>query len=138
MNNPRYFYKVEEFVTTFGADPGNTEGISNTKEFRPEDYDNSLMKTRIAADMYYNERETGMEETSFFMPFAGPQEFNMGENAAYSLTLYLVEHTPSYHTKTFGWVNDEVIEYPVRGEDFEEMEAGLEIESELLNQDYGW
>ena len=87
LPEPVYFYRVEEFGTSFKADPGKNEPLSFTKDFKGG---NPILQ-REEANKYYKERLEGFKSASYFLPFAGPRDFIMGKNSAISLCLSLVE-----------------------------------------------
>ena len=116
---PDYFYRVEEWVFTFEQDPGKNKPISHTQDFKQGD----LLKCKVDAEKYYKEREEGMLKAGkYFLPFAGPKDFKMGENAGFSLVLSLVEY----------YNEDLLIEHPLLGEDEDEMAQSRETEKMVL------
>lgn len=116
---PDYFYRVTEFVTTFGADPGKNEPfITDGEDFKGND----LLKCKNDAEKYYWERLQGFENTKYFLPFAAPENFERGKNAAFSITLSLVEF----------YNEEEQYEYPLLGEDEETTSEGQELEMAIL------
>jgi hypothetical protein len=120
LHEPIYFYRVSEFVTTFKLDPGKNESICYEQDFK----DNDLLKCKAFAEKYYWERMKGLENSKYFLPFAGPENFVYSKNAACSLTLSLVEH----------YNEDEQFEYPLLGEDDETMFESRETEVMVLRQ----
>lgn len=116
-----YHYQVEEFVTTFGKDPGKNKPFSHTEYFRNDD----LKIARKEAMEYYKKRLEGFEKTGkYFLPFASAKNFVTGQNAAYSIFLHFVE------------VNDihEEIFHTIAGEDPDEVRESIEIERIVLNE----
>lgn len=121
-NGTEYYYQVEEFVTTFGADPGHNDSMGNTEIFK----DSDLRKAQEQAIRFYLKRLIGLnEKRKYFLPFASSEKFSIGENAAMSVQLYLMEKQP------FEPFADE---YAVLGESAEDMEEGWEIEESLLGK----
>lgn len=116
-----FFYRVREHVTTFGKDENNSKPFSHTEDFRGD----SLHKSKEEAERYYQKREEGIESSSYHLPFESKENFVFGEHSAISITLSLVE----YYTE------EDYIEHPLKGEDLEECEYGLEIEAQLLNEE---
>lgn len=84
---PEYFYRVYEFVTTFGADEGKHESFSHVEDFKGYD----LLACRNSAYEYYQQRLNGLNNGSYHLPFASPQEFQLGKHAAASIILSFVE-----------------------------------------------
>ncbi|GAB1445148.1 hypothetical protein MASR2M41_08140 [Flammeovirgaceae bacterium] len=86
-----YYYKVSEFVTSFGLDPKKNDSVSHHTEFKP-DRQKSLLKCRLEAIAFYESRLIGLENSDgYFLPFAAPDKFKHGVNSAYSVDLYLVQ-----------------------------------------------
>lgn len=104
-SEPDYFYQVDEYVTTFGKDVNKTDSFEHVEVFR----DNDLYRARAKAFDYYNERLKGIENKSYVLPFASPSEFRAGEDAAFSITVSLVEY----------YSEDEFYEYSIEGDDEE-------------------
>lgn len=119
---PKYYYIVSEFVTTFKKDAGKNEPISHDEFFE----DTDLKTARIKANLYFEERLDKVEkgEVKYFLPFAGPKEFTFGQNAAYSIVIYLVQH----------YTDSQIYFFPVRGEDEDSMEDGLKMEEIIFKQ----
>lgn len=113
-----YFYRVSEFVSLLDG-----QSFNNDNDFKGD-----LKTARENAYNFFKEREKGFEngEASFHLPFASPNDFQIGENATYSLTLYLVE----------SYSNGEEFVYPLAGESEEEVEEGLQTERDVLKQNY--
>ncbi len=86
-DNIGYFYRVEEFMTTFEKDQKQTKPLETKEDFKG----NNLLQCRKDAVRYYIERLIGFQNSSYFLPFASPKDFKFGENAAYSLNLYLID-----------------------------------------------
>lgn len=115
---PDYFYLVREHVTTFQMDDGKNEPFSHEQKFEGKD----LLKCKTEAEKYYWERLDGLEQGKYFLPFAAPQNFEFGKNAAFSVTLSLVEY----------YTDDEYFEHPLIGEDDETTAESIEIETAVL------
>lgn len=113
---PTHFYRVYESVSTFEKG----KFYSNEKDFRT----GSLKERKAEAESYYQERLEGFKsgKVKFFYPFESPGNFKLGENAAYSLVLSLVEY---YDEK-------EYYEYPLLGEDEETCADSREVEALVL------
>ena len=115
---PDYFYLVREFVTTFEKDEGKNEPFSHEQKFEGKD----LLKCKTEAEKYYWERRDGLEQGKYFLEFAAPQNFEFGKNAAFSITLSLVEY----------YTDDNFYEHPLIGEDEETTAESIEIETAVL------
>ena len=116
---PDYFYLVREFVTSFQMDEGKNEPFSHEQKFEGKD----LLKCKTEAEKYYWERLDGFKKGGkYFLPFAAPQNFEFGKNAAFSITLSLVEY----------YTDDKYFEYPLIGEDEETTAESIEIETAVL------
>src|SRR5215813_832315 len=116
---PDYFYLVREYVTTFGKDKGKREPYVHKQTFK----NNDLLKCRAEAEKYYYERLKGLEEgATYFLPFAAPKDFVLGENAAFSITLSFVEY----------YNEDEEYEYDLVGQDEGTIAESREIETAVL------
>jgi len=114
-----YYYRVSEFVTTFGADPGENEPFSHTEEFKGPDF----RECRRKAYAWHNERLKGLENKGgYFLPFAAFEDFKEGENAAYSVTLEIIENT-----------DGEEDEYFLAGGEDEEHAEARELELKILS-----
>ena len=117
---PDYFYLVQQLVTTFGMDEGKNESFIHEEKFEGKD----LLKCKTEAEKYYWEKLDGLERGKYFLPFAAPQNFVFGENAAFSITLSLVEYY-SY---------DNQFEHVLIGEDDETTSESREIEMDILKE----
>jgi hypothetical protein len=117
---PDYFYRVSEFVTTFGMDEGKNESFSHFEDFKGND----LHECKAKAEKYYLERLEGLEQSKYFLPFAAPEQFEFGKNAAFSITLALVEY----------YNDDEYFEHVTIGEDYETTTESRAIEAAILNK----
>lgn len=115
----KHKYRGFVLVTTFGKDPNKTEPFSYSIDF-----DNpQLDKAREEGIKWYQETIQGLErEGKYFLPFASPDEFELGKHAAYSVSLSLVE--------TYG---QEEYEYDLLGTDEDTMNETIEMEFSLLN-----
>lgn len=114
-----YFYRVDEFVTTFGRSQGQDESFSHSLDFHFD----SVEESRRQAYDYYNERQEVLaKEEAYFLPFAPEKDTHLGDIALYSLTLYFVE---CYN-------EDEYYLHGLEGvSDFEKTEA-MHVEQEVL------
>ena len=82
-----YFYRVSEFATTFKQDEGENDSFCTHKDFKGRD----LIKQKKESEKYYYERLFGLEDKQYFLDFAPPEEFEFGENAAFSVNHILVQ-----------------------------------------------
>ena len=114
----KHKYRGYVSVTTFGMDPNQTEPYSVTVEFEHPNLDDA----RNAGIEWFKETVKGLDAIGrYFLPFAGPNEFVLGKNAAYSVSLSLVE------------IYDEVeYEYELLGTDMDTMNDKLELEDLLF------
>ena len=117
---PDYFYRVTEFVTTFGMDEGKNEPFSHLEDFKGND----LHECKARAEKYYLERLEGLEQGKYFLPFEAPKNFKFGKNAAFSITLSLVEY---YHDSNY-------FEHPLIGEDDNTTAESREIETGIIER----
>ena len=117
---PDYFYRVSEFVTTFGMDEGKKKPLSHFEDFKGND----LHDCKAKAEKHYWERLEGLEQGKYRLPFAAPGTFEFGKNAAFSITLSLVEY----------YTDDEYFEHPLIGEDYQTTAESKEIEAAVLNK----
>ena len=115
---PEYFYRVYEFVTTFGADEGKHEPFSHEEHFQGYD----LLACRNAAYEYYQQRSNGLDNSSYHLPFASPQEFQFGKHAAVSIILSFVEIDS----------DGEEIEWPLAGDEEKAMNESRQLEVAVL------
>jgi hypothetical protein len=115
---PDYFYRVSQFVTTFGKDEGKTEPYTDEDDFKGND----LLKCKAEAEKCYWEKLEVLEQGKYFLPFAAPQNFEFGENAAFSITLSLIEF----------YTDDNYYTHQLIGEDDETIAESREIEFEVL------
>ena len=67
---------------------------------------------------------SGLEQNKYFLPFAAPKNFEFGKNAAFSITLALVEY----------YNEDEYYEHVTIGEDAETTAESREIELYVLSK----
>lgn len=117
---PEYFYRVSLFMTTFGADPGKHQPFSHQEDFKGDD----LIACRSAAYEYYQQGYNGLDNSRYHLPFASPQEFQLGNHAAVSIILSLVEVNS----------DGEEIEWPLEGEGEKEMHESRELELAVLQE----
>lgn len=125
-NKVEYFYRVSEIVTTFKADKLKNEPFSTYQDFKDED----LIKCRNKAIEYYNHRLSNLENNcTYFLPFANPENFKLGENAAFSINVSLT---------VCEYLDGESIdiEYTILGESEEICLEGIEME-ELIFKELG-
>ena len=115
---PEYFYRVAEFVTTFGKDEGKNEPFSHSEDFKGAD----LLKCKEQAEKYYWERLEGLEKGKYFLQFEAPENFEFGKNAAFSITVALVEF----------YSEDEQYEHFTFGEDEETTGLSRKLESVVI------
>lgn len=91
-----YFYRVDEFVKTFGRGEGQEESFTHSLDFLFD----TVQESKLQAYAYYEER-LGLlvKEAEYFLPFAPVKDTKLGLIAVYSLTLYLVEcyNEDEYH-----------------------------------------
>lgn len=116
MNRPaEYFYRVTEFVTTMVTDPDNKNSFTNEQEFKGKD----LTRCKEDAYLFYRDRLRGFENgnVKFFLPFAGPLNYEFNKNSAYSITLSFVVNDGTYET-----------EFPIEGEDERTHAESREVE----------
>ena len=85
-NNPEYFYRVTQFATTFSADEGKNEPFSHEQEFKGP----NLLHCRNNAADFHNDRMEAFLNSKYFLPYASPENFELGKHAAFSIDLYLV------------------------------------------------
>lgn len=114
-----YFYRVYESVNTF-----EEEGhYSHKEDFR----NGSLEECRAEALKYYEERLNGFEsgKVKFHYSFETPDNFKLGENAAYTLVLSLIQY----------FEEDDFIEYPLLGEDEETCTESRQVEAHILSKE---
>ena len=117
---PEYFYRVSEFVTTFGMDEGKNEPFSHFEDFKGND----LHECKAKAEKYYWERLEGLEQGKYFLPFEAPEQFEFGKNAAFSITVALVEF----------YYKDEYYEHVTIGEDDDTTTESRIIEAVVLSK----
>lgn len=117
----KFYYKVSEFLTTFESDKNKNKPFTHEEIFKGDD----LRECKVEAEKYYWERLNGMNSSKFFLPFESPENFDLGKNASFSITLSLIEE--------YGESN--YIEYPLLGEDEDEMKESREVEEAVLNRE---
>jgi hypothetical protein len=117
-----YFYRVDEYVSTFGRSQGQEESFSHSLDF----YFDTLQESKQQAYDYYNDRLSFLsKEGAYFLPFAPVKDTSLGDIAIYSLTLYFVE---CYN-------EDEYYLHGLEGVSEEEKEEAKEVEWEVFNLD---
>ena len=91
-----------------------------------------LRETYEAASNCYYERLFGLESGQFFLDFATPEEYVVGEHARFSITLYLILNEPLFYSPTFGPMPSSRTDLPLLAEEPEEMEEGNDLLQRLL------
>ncbi|MEJ7736368.1 MAG: hypothetical protein WKF97_02985 [Chitinophagaceae bacterium] len=127
LGPPEFFYRVVEYVTTFEKDPAKNKPFEHTTDFREPD----LLKLKLEATQFYNEREQGLNDARYFLPYAAKKDLALGQDAAFSITLCLVEY----------YNDDYYFEHPLMGDDEEDEAESREIEDAALQTFYrerGW
>lgn len=117
LGKPKYFYLVDEYMTTFGIDKNRSDVFSTEKIFK-----GNLKEARAKAFAYYYERKEGAKNNSYHLPFASPDEFEFGKHAAYSLRVNLVEY----------YNDEDYIFHPVAGKDLLAMKDSWATEAMLF------
>lgn len=119
---PKYFYKVFEYVTSFEKDKGKNKPFSHFENFKGK----NLKECRKIATKHYFDRLKGLNNGKFFLPFETPKKFVLGKNSAFSIILFLVEY----------YNEDNYFEHPILGEDSETIAVGKEIEIALFGSNF--
>ena len=115
-----YFYRVDEFVRTFGRGESQEESFTHSLDF----YFDTVGESRQQAYDYYKERLDFLsKEDEYFLPFEPTKDSSLGAIAVYSLTLYFVE---CYN-------EDEYYLYGLEGVNEQEKAEAREVEAEVLN-----
>src|SRR5438045_2789362 len=83
-----YFYRVDEFVRTFGRGESGEESFTHSLDFHFDTFQESRQQ---AYDYYHERLEFLSKEGEYFQPFVPTKDTQVGTIAVYSLTLYLVE-----------------------------------------------
>ena len=117
-----YFYRVDEFVKTFGRGESQEESFSHSLDFR---FDTIQESRAQAYDYYYERLEVLTKEETYFLPFTPVKDSSLGNIAVYSLTLYFVE---CYN-------EDEYYLHGLEGVDENEMAESKKIEAEILHHE---
>ena len=118
----KVYLLVNESVTTFEQDSNATEAYEHTENFDTE----NLTDDEHNALMYYWKRVSNPPK-SYFLPIANPQDFVMGQNAAWTI----------YITIGIEYVDGSEDEVPYVGYfSDEECEEGQELLKELIEQGY--
>jgi len=124
----QYFYRVESSITTFVTQ--SKEGDDCTIDFKGP----NLKQCKEEAHKCYVQKSLEFANNPGYMmgtmPYAGFDNFIVGTNAAYSLTLALVERGIY---EAFGLNEPYECEYFLAGEDDECLEENLQIEKDVLN-----
>ena len=121
-NITRVCLLVHEFVTCFEQDDNKTESYNHIEWFNTE----NLTDDEHNALMYYHKRLLNPPK-SYFLPIANPQDFVMGQNAAWSVHITLgvyYEDGGEDEIPYVGYYSDE------------ECEEGQELLKELIEQGY--
>lgn len=117
-----YFYRVDEYVSTFGRSKGQDESFTHSLDFNFD----SVQESKRQAYDYYNDRLSFLaKEEAYFLPFAPTKDTSLGDIALYSLTLYFVE---CYN-------EDEYYLHGLEGVSEEEKAEARKVEWEVLNMD---
>jgi len=126
----QWFYRVESSVTTFVTQ--SKEGDDCIIDFKGP----NLKQCKEDAHKCYVRKSLEFANNPGYMmgtmPFASADDFIVGTNAAYSLTLALVE-SGTYSDSAFGESEDYECEYFLAGEDDELLEESLQIEKDVLS-----
>jgi hypothetical protein len=113
MGEGQYYYRVDVFITTFIVfDP-----YVDTEIFEMDNLNKARENALHRADELIS---ILIKQSMFFLPFATPEEFVLGENACYSVTVSIVVQSDGSH-----------IEYPIFGEDEFRTEEALRFEKEV-------
>lgn len=130
--DPEYYYQVSIFITTFRMDKNKTEPFSHSEIFK----DSNLLAAKKEATKFYEAVLQGRiekggfefmkDQEKIFLSYESRENFIFGENAAFSVTLSLIEKYP--------YPVNEIYEHPIMGEDEETINESIEIETEILNQ----
>lgn len=115
-----YFYRVDEYVSTFGRSQGQEEFFTHSLDFHFD----SVQESKRQAYEYYHDRLAFLaREEAYFLPFASTKDTSPGDIALYSLTLYFVE---CYN-------EDEYYLHGLEGVSEEEKADAREVEWEVWN-----
>jgi len=124
----QWFYRVESSITTFVTQ--SKEGDDYIRDFKGP----NLRQCKEEAHKCYVQKSLEFANNPGYMmgtmPFASADNFIEGTNAAYSLTLALVE---SGIYEAFGLNEPYEYEYFLAGEEEECLEENLQIEKDVLN-----
>jgi hypothetical protein len=113
MGEGQYYYRVDVFITTFNV----FEPYVHTEIFEMDNLNKARENALHRADELIS---ILVKQGMFFLPFARPEEFVLGENTCYSVTVYIVELTDDFY-----------FEYPIFGEDEFRTEEALRFEKEV-------
>ncbi len=117
-----YFYRVDEFVKTFGRGDSQEESFSHSLDFHFD----TIHESKLQAYNYYNERlEVLSKEEEYFLPYVPTKNTKVGLLAVYSLTLYFVE---CYN-------EDEYYLHGLEGVGESEKSESKQIEAEVLDSE---
>jgi hypothetical protein len=117
-----YFYRVDEFVRTFGRGESREEAFTHSLDFHFD----TTRESKLQAYGYYKERlDVLAKEEEYFLPFTPVKDTKLGPVAIYSLTLYFVE---CYN-------EEEYYLHGLEGVSETEMAESKKIEEEVLEQE---
>lgn len=86
-SEPEYYYRVDLFATTFGADKDKTPPFEHEEFFRGED----LLKCRENAFAYAKNHIENIDRNGYVFPFASPANTILGKTSAFSCWVFLIE-----------------------------------------------
>ncbi len=113
IGEDQYYYRVDVFITTFNV----FEPYVHTEIFERDNLNEARENSVLRADEIIS---ILVKQGMFFLPFATPEEFVLGENACYSVTVSIVMQSDGNY-----------IEYPILGEDEFRTEGALRFEKEV-------
>ncbi len=115
-----YFYRVDEFVRTFGRGESQEESFTHSLDFQFD----TVQESKVQAYDYFRDRlEVLAKEEEYLLPFTPVKDTGLGQIAVYSLTLYFIE---CYN-------EDEYYLHGLEGVSENEMAEAREVEAEVLN-----
>jgi hypothetical protein len=120
------FYRVALFITTFEQHASKNCLFEDDYDFPINPYMSSeeLSQIRKKAMDFYNERLEQVTEGNFHIPFATPSDLEMNENAAYGLTVSIIEL----------YEDGEEDEWFLTGEDEELLKEGKAEEERIISE----
>ena len=113
IGKDQYYYRVDVFITTFNV----FEPYVHTEIFENDNLHQARENALLRADELIS---ILVKQGMFFLPFATQEEFVLGENACYSVTVSIVVQSDGNY-----------IEYPIFGEDEFRTEEALRFEKEV-------